>query len=151
MKTLKSHVRTDDLMAAATGSVWRRGGTVAATLAVGVLLTWLATGPAAAAVPVHHLAESWNPLTGVKPDFTLFGPTLGQTWRRFIAAFWAACLAVCAMWMIAAGARMASANRRGFAGQQVEAKQGFLDAATAFGACAGASVIIAAILFVLGV
>lgn len=130
---------------------WRWGNTAVITLALGLLAAWLATGPAAAAVPVHHLADSLNPLEGVKPDFSLVGPTVGKTWRRFAAAFWAICLAACAVWLIAATVKMASANNRGFAGQQVEAKKGALDALTGFAACLGVSILIGAVIFVMGV
>lgn len=120
-----------------------------ASLGAALAATWLA-GPAGAATTAN-LAEAWNPLQGVAPDFSLFGPTVGSTWRRVMGAFWAACLAVCTIWVIAAGAKWSAANRRGFAGQQVEAKQSFLDACCGLGVCAGASIIIAGVLFAVGV
>ncbi|MBA4025040.1 MAG: hypothetical protein C0482_22020 [Gordonia sp.] len=93
------------------------------------------------------LAATWNPLDGILPDFSLWGTGVGDSWRRLMAAFWAACLACCAIWVIAAGAKMGMANKRGFAGQQVEAKQSFYDALVGLGACAGASVLIGGVLF----
>lgn len=119
-----------------------------ASLGAALAATWLA-GPAGAATTAN-LAEAWNPLDGVTPDFSLFGPTVGSTWRRVMGAFWAACLAACTIWVIAAGVKWSGANRRGFAGQQVEAKQSFLDACLGLGVCAGSSIIIAGVLFAVG-
>ncbi len=131
----------------------RRGRRVAmlavAGIAIALAATWLA-GPAGAAT-THDLAEAWNPLKGITPDFSLFGPTVGQTWRRVMGAFWAACLAACTIWVVLAGVKWSSANRRGFAGQQVEAKSSFVDACVGLAACAGASIIIAGVLFAVGV
>ncbi|MYR08992.1 hypothetical protein GTV32_22935 [Gordonia sp. SID5947] len=127
-----------------------RAATLAVTsIAVATAAIWLA-GPASAAT-THDLAEAWNPLGGITPDFSLFGPTVGQTWRRVMGAFWAACLAACTIWVVLAGAKWSSANRRGFAGQQVEAKSSFVDACVGLAACAAASVIIAGVLFAVGV
>ena len=127
----------------------RAAGITIVGLAVGATMLWLA-GPASAATTTH-LAETWNPLTGIKPDFTLFGPTVGTTWRRCIGAFWAVCLGVCAIWVVSAGVKMAAANRRGMAVQQVDAKASLQDALIGFGCCAGASIIIAGIIFAMGV
>ena len=124
----------------------RRVGAVTA----GVALAWLATSGAADAATLHVIdtaAGFKNPLEGVIPDFSLWGNSVGDTWRRLMGAFWAACLAICALWVIAAGAKWAGANRRGFAGQQVEAKQAFMDAATGLGACAAGSIIVGGVLF----
>ena len=120
-----------------------------ASLGAAMAATWL--GGRAGAATTANLAEAWNPLKGIAPDFSLFGPTVGSTWRRVMGAFWAACLAVCTIWVIAAGAKWSAANRRGFAGQQVEAKQSFLDACCGLGVCAAASIIIAGVLFAVGV
>lgn len=127
----------------------RRLGATALTLIVGLAIAAVLAGHASA-VEVTHLAETWNPIGGISPDFSLFGPSVGQTWRRFIAAIWAACLAACAMWMIIAGAKWSQANRRGFAAQQVDAKASFMDAAAGFAVCAGASIVVGGVIFALG-
>lgn len=132
-----------------TKTVLRRAGITLTTLAFTLAATAVLAGHASAA-EVTQLAETWNPLQGITPDFSLFGPSVGQTWRRFIAAIWAACLAACAMWMIIAGAKWSAANRRGFAAQQVDAKSSFMDAAVGFGVCAGASIVVGGVIFALG-
>ncbi|GAA4685001.1 hypothetical protein [Gordonia humi] len=132
-----------------TTTLLRRAGLTLATLTVALLATAVVAGHASAA-EVTQLADTWNPIGDVTPDFSLFGPSVGQTWRRFIAAIWAACLAACAMWMIIAGAKWSAANRRGFAAQQVDAKSSFMDAAVGFGVCAGASVVVGGVIFALG-
>ena len=132
-----------------TSTTARRIGATSLTLIVGMVAATVLAGHASAA-EVTHLAETWNPLGGITPDFSLFGPSVGQTWRRFIAAIWAACLAACAMWMIVSGAKWSAANRRGFAAQQVDAKASFMDAAVGFGVCAGASIVVGGVIFALG-
>ncbi|PYE13495.1 hypothetical protein DFR67_11649 [Williamsia limnetica] len=125
----------------------------AAVIAGLTALAWLAgTGVAGAETAGNTvvLAAAWNPLEGILPDFSLWGTGVGDSWRRLMGAFWAACLACCAIWVIAAGAKMGMANKRGFAGQQVEAKQSFYDALVGLGACAGASILITGVLFAVG-
>ena len=129
----------------------RRRAVLAALLVVAALAVgWLTAGPAGAAT-THTVAQTWNPLTGIIPDFSLFGPTVGTTWRRVMGAFWAACLAACSVRVIVAGVKWSAANRRGFAAQQVDAKQSFMDASIGLGVCAGASIIIAGVIFAFGV
>jgi hypothetical protein len=128
----------------------RRTSSRAATIIGIAALAWLSGAGIADADTAEGtavLAATWNPLDGVLPDFSLWGTGVGDSWRRLMGAFWAACLAVCAIWVLIAGVRMGMANRRGMAGQQVEAKASFVDAATGLGACAGASIIIGGVLF----
>lgn len=112
-------------------------------------LAWFAGTGVAGAETVVSVAID-NPIEGILPDFSLWGTGVGDSWRRLMGAFWAACLAVCSIWVIAAGAKFGMANKRGFAGQQVEAKQSLIDAAMGLGACAGASIIIGGVLFAVG-
>ncbi|MFT4398069.1 hypothetical protein ACLTEW_24400 [Gordonia lacunae] len=123
-----------------------------ASVSVALAATWL-TGPAHAAAATTLLAEggAGDLMNGVRPDFSIFGPTVGSTWRRLLGGFWAACLAMCIIWIIWAGAKWSSANRRGFAGQQADAKAAFLDACVGFAACAGAAIIVGGIVFALEV
>ncbi|MCK0515761.1 hypothetical protein [Williamsia sp. DF01-3] len=133
-----------------TTSRLRRNSIRAATIVGVAALAWLTSaGIAGAEAPGDAvvLAATWNPLDGITPDFSLWGTGVGDTWRRLMAAFWAACLAVCTIWVIAASVKMAMANRRGMAGQQVEAKASFMDAVIGFGACAGSSIVIGGVLF----
>ncbi len=120
-----------------------------------VVVAWLISAGLASAAPGDTSGDqsggTWNPLGGVKPDFSLFGPTVGTTWRRVIGAFWAACLAVCAVWIIKAGATFAMARNRGMVGQVNAAKSDLLDAALGLGLCAGSFIIIGAVIFVFGV
>ncbi|MCZ4553640.1 hypothetical protein [Gordonia rubripertincta] len=121
----------------------------AAVIAGLTALAWLAGTGVAGAETVVSVAIT-NPIDGILPDFSLWGTGVGDSWRRLMGAFWAACLAVCSIWVIAAGAKFGMANKRGFAGQQVEAKQSLIDAAMGLGACAGASIIIGGVLFAVG-
>lgn len=133
-----------------TGSRLRRTSIRAVTVLGIVTLAWLTSaGIAGADTPGDTvvLAATWNPLDGITPDFSLWGTGVGDTWRRLMAAFWAACLAACTVWVLIASAKMAMANRRGMAGQQVEAKASFMDALLGFGACAGSSIVIGGVLF----
>lgn len=117
---------------------------IAMVAGLAVLAAFAGAGVAGADTVVQAID---NPLDGILPDFSLWGTGVGDSWRRLMGAFWAACLAVCTIWVIAAAAKMGMANKRGFAGQQVEAKQSFFDAAIGLGACAGASIIIGGVLF----
>ncbi len=120
-----------------------------AAVIVGVAaLAWFAGAGIAGADTVVVAID--NPIDGILPDFSLWGTGVGDSWRRLMGAFWAACLAICSIWVIAAGAKFGMANKRGFAGQQVEAKQSLIDAAMGLGACAGASIIIGGVLFAVG-
>ena len=125
------------------GSRLQRNSIRAATILGIVTLAWLTSAGVAGADTVVAID---SPLDGITPDFSLWGTGVGDTWRRLMAAFWAACLAACAIWVIAASVKMAMANRRGMAGQQVEAKASFMDALTGLGACAGASILIGGVL-----
>ena len=127
-----------------TGSRLQRNSIRAATILGIVTLAWLTSAGVAGADTVVAID---SPLDGITPDFSLWGTGVGDTWRRLMAAFWAACLAACTIWVIAASVKMAMANRRGMAGQQVEAKASFMDALTGLGACAGASILIGGVLF----
>ena len=126
------------------GSRLQRNSIRAATILGIVTLAWLTSAGVAGADTVVAID---SPLDGITPDFSLWGTGVGDTWRRLMAAFWAACLAACTIWVIAASVKMAMANRRGMAGQQVEAKASFMDALTGLGACAGASILIGGVLF----
>lgn len=126
------------------GSRLQRTSIRAATILGIVTLAWLTSAGVAGADTVVAID---SPLDGITPDFSLWGTGVGDTWRRLMAAFWAACLAACTIWVIAASVKMAMANRRGMAGQQVEAKASFMDALTGLGACAGASILIGGVLF----
>ena len=127
-----------------TGSRLQRNSIRAATILGIVTLAWLTSAGVAGADTVVAID---SPLDGITPDFSLWGTGVGDTWRRLMAAFWAACLAACTIWVIAASVKMAMANRRGMAGQQVEAKASFMDAVIGFGACAGSSIVIGGVLF----
>lgn len=136
-----------------TTSRLRRNSIRAATIVGVAALAWLTSAGIAGADTTDGtvvLAASWNPIGDVLPDFSLWGTGVGDSWRRLMGAFWAACLAACAVWVIIASVKMAMANRRGMAGQQVEAKASFMDALTGLGACAGASIIIGGVLFAVG-
>ncbi|CAM3323642.1 hypothetical protein DFJ75_5024 [Williamsia muralis] len=126
------------------GSRLQRNSIRAASILGIVTLAWLTSAGVAGADTVVAID---SPLDGITPDFSLWGTGVGDTWRRLMAAFWAACLAACTIWVIAASVKMAMANRRGMAGQQVEAKASFMDALTGLGACAGASILIGGVLF----
>ena len=133
-----------------TTSRLRRNSIRAATIVGVAALAWLTSAGIAGADTSDGtvvLAATWNPLDGITPDFSLWGTGVGDTWRRLMAAFWAACLAACTVWILIAGAKMAMANRRGMAGQQVEAKASFMDALLGFGVCAGSSIIVGGVLF----
>lgn len=116
-----------------------------------VVVAWLISAGLASAAPGDSSGGTWNPLDGVKPDFSLFGPTVGTTWRRVVGAFWAACLGICAVWIIKAGATFAMARNRGMVGQVNAAKSDLLDAALGLGLCVSSFIIIGAVIFVFGV
>ena len=73
-----------------TGSRLQRNSIRAATILGIVTLAWLTSAGVAGADTVVAID---SPLDGITPDFSLWGTGVGDTWRRLMAAFWAACLA----------------------------------------------------------
>lgn len=117
------------------------GRRVASTLALVGATMLLAAGTAAAAT---------NPLEGITPDMSLLGPAFNNTWGRLAAALWAVLLAGASVKLLVSLYKMRAARTGGYASEMTDAAQEAKVAGMAFGALAGAGIIISAILFVVG-
>ncbi len=119
-------------------SLTRRAGSILTLVGATMLM---AAGTATAAT---------NPLEGITPDMSLLGPAFNNTWARLAAALWAVLLAGAAVKLLVSLYKMRAARTGGYASEMTDAGQEAKVAGVAFGALAGAGIIISAILFVVG-
>ncbi|MDE1672648.1 hypothetical protein [Nocardia gipuzkoensis] len=118
---------------------WRQAVTV-----VTVVTVWTLAGGGVAAAQIS------NPLTGVAPDFGLFGTALDSAWKRVVAAIWAAVIIGATVRVIVGAYKVRRAKNRGYAGDLSEGMEDLQDALVSLGLAGLASPIVAAILFVVG-
>jgi len=118
----------------------------ATTLALGALL--LLAGPAAA--DTTHIEAIKNPLDGITPDLSMFGPALNSKWTKLAAAVWGVTLAYLAIQMITATVKMRAKRGAGAYGELASGKEDVLNAGYALGICAMAAPIVGGILYLAG-
>jgi hypothetical protein len=99
---------------------------------------------------IAHAQAIPNPLDNINPDIGLLGPALNATWKRVVAAIWGGCLGVVALWVITSAVKAKKSRGRGVSADLSEASEDFRLSLMALGAVAGASVIIGAVLFLVG-
>lgn len=121
-----------------TRTLARRSASIVSLVGAAMLL---AAGPAAAAT---------NPLEGITPDMSILGPAFNSTWSRIAAAVWGVLLAGASIKLLTSLYKMRAARTGGYSSEMTDAAQEAKVAAVAFGALAGAGVLIGAILFVVG-
>ncbi|WP_072803375.1 hypothetical protein [Rhodococcoides yunnanense] len=110
----------------------------------------LTTAITLAATGVAHAQTIPNPLDNINPDVGLLGPALNSTWKRVVAAIWGGCLVVISIWVITSALKAKKSRGRGVSSDLSEASEDFRLSLMALGAVAGASVIIGAVLFLVG-
>ncbi|WP_245687994.1 hypothetical protein [Rhodococcus phenolicus] len=89
-----------------------------------------------------------NPLNGIKPDMSVFGGAFNETWARVAAGIWGVVLAGSAINLMVALYKIRKARAGGYQSELSESMDAAKTATIAFGAVAGASIIIGAILFI---
>ncbi|MFI6368299.1 hypothetical protein ACIBG0_36850 [Nocardia sp. NPDC050630] len=95
-------------------------------------------------------AEIANPLSGIAPDFGLFGDALNTAWKRVVAAIWAAVIIGATVRVIIGAYKVRRAKNRGYANDLSEGMEDLQDAFVSLGLAGLASPIVAAVLFVVG-
>lgn len=120
----------------------RRASAVAITLAATAVVLLLSAGAASAQIQ--------NPIDGVKPDLSVFGPAFNNVWVRVIGGIWAVALGASVVKLIMAIYKMRSMKAAGMPAEMADAGQDFKVASIAFGCLASVGIITGAILFLVG-
>ncbi|WP_139061801.1 hypothetical protein [Tsukamurella pulmonis] len=125
-------------------SKWARLRRWPARVHAAVLLTAyaLVTGAVAPA------SAAGNPLDGITPDMSLLGPAFNSSWKRLGGALWGVVIGILAFKVITSTLKARRAKRNAASSDLAEATEELQESLFMLGACALASVIIAAVLFV---
>ncbi|WP_259349243.1 hypothetical protein [Rhodococcus sp. UFZ-B548] len=120
----------------------RRASAVAITLAATAVVLLLSAGAASAQIQ--------NPIDGVKPDLSVFGPAFNNVWVRVIGGIWAVALGASTVKLIFALYKMRSMKAAGMPQEMSDASGEARIAGIAFGCLASVGIITGAILFLVG-
>lgn len=103
-----------------------------------------------AASPTPAPSTGSNPLSGLKPDWSVFGSDTTALWQRILKGVWGLALVIAVGYMIHGIAMMAAAKKQHHPGDLREGKKEASVAAIAFGALCCLGVIVGAIVSVAG-
>lgn len=120
--------------------VLRRARAAVVTLAATTAVLLLSTGAASAAIT--------NPLDGITPDLSVFGPAFNSVWARVVGGIWAVALGASTVKLIFALYKMRAMKAAGMPQEMSDASGEARIAGIAFGCLASVGIIIGAILFV---
>lgn len=115
-----------------------------------LVTTALTTVTHLADTSTHYVAAIDNPITGLVPDFTVFGAEFDTWWKKLFAGLWAFALIVAIGWLIFAILEMRRATGNHVPGQVDDAKNKLAWSAGSVGGLAAFGVIVGAIFAVFG-
>lgn len=118
----------------------RRVSAAASTLVATAVVLVLSAGAASA-------QQIENPLKGVTPDLSVFGPAFNSVWARVVGGIWGVALGASVVKLIMALYKMRSMNRAGMPAEMADAGQEAKVAGIAVGCLVSVGIIVGAIIF----
>lgn len=125
------------LAAKATTAIWAAGAYPDDPTATGTATT----------APAANGGATWNPLSGVSPNLSVFGTTFTSKTGRVLGGIWALVLFILAAYVLLAFAKWGRARRQGHDPDEISAGAGELKKALmAFGGAVAASAVLGAVI-----